>query len=100
MEEEKMLGFCNRETAMVALLWENDPHWIIYAKGIAQRNPENGKDLLKEVAEGIYDDFFDNFARNFAAPKKHREFCKTFVRDVGSLWRVSWREVADHFSKE
>ena len=88
-KEDTYNGWSNRETWAVALHIDNDQGmqemvWE-YAKGKESHEIEP---YIRDIVEDIFRNVFDGSTNEHAA---------RMVEDIGSLWRVDWREVAKHY---
>jgi len=96
-KEEKYQGWSNRETWAVKLHWDNNVGDYNYFTGTAKRFLKEGKpsyefaDFLKQQAEEIEESVYEGNAS---------EEAKNFMRDVGSLWRVDWDEIAKAYYED
>lgn len=85
---EKYEGWTNHETWATNLWIDNTYGLYITAQGLAKES-ENIYDLadkLRDLVEGLFD--YDSVKRN------HELFL--MLTDIGSLYRVNWKEVAEH----
>lgn len=98
MTEDKYQGWTNRETWAVKLHWDNNEGDYNFFTQNAKDFKREGKevfefaDFLKEEAETVYEIVFDENGGT--------EEAKLFVKDVGSLWRVNWIEIAEAYYRE
>jgi len=93
-EMEEYQGWANRETWAVALWWDNNQGDQEYFAEQADEYRKKGKpvyefaDFLKETAEDIQESVFEGESNDDA---------KSMMKDVGSLWRVDWNEIAQSY---
>ncbi len=93
-ELEEYQGWANRETWAVKLWWGNNEGDQKYFSEQADEFRKAGKpvyefaDFLKEQAEEIEENVYDGEAN---------EVAKSMMKDVGSLWRVDWNEIAQSY---
>lgn len=87
-------GWTNRETWAVKLWWDNSSGDQEYFWGEAKRFRKEKKpayefaDFLKEQYEEMEDSVYNG---------EGNEDAKSMVKDVGSSWRVDWREIAESY---
>lgn len=93
--DERYNGWTNRETWAVALHITNDEGWqesvheaIREAVAMSDEvTPSKAGEIIRDNVEGVLDgDEYDNHATALAIAK-----------DIGSLWRVDWREIGEAF---
>jgi len=91
------MGWANRETWAVKLHWDNNEGDYHYFTDQAKEYKNAGKssyefaDFLKDKADEIKDMVINGDAN---------EEAKSFIDDVGSLWRVDWVEIAEEYYNE
>ena len=98
MADDKYSGFTNYETWVTVLWLENDEKLNRAAKDQAigasfafddtperDRYFENWMEVSLTATEGIWDSHFP----------VSREEKKLMKKDIGSMWRVNWKEVVD-----
>ena len=88
--ETEYNGWTNRETWAVALHINNDEGLLNPINEVAKLH-ENLNDLADEIEAFIGEDVlnFENISTNRSA--------FMMLQDIGSLYRVNWREVAESF---
>jgi GAF domain-containing protein len=89
---ENYQGWTNRESWATALWIDNDEGLILAALDYArQLNPLNRNDLADTLEGWITDELLtrENVAANADL--------WLMLTDIGSLYRVNWRELADHY---
>jgi len=92
MVEERYNGWANRETWAMALWLDNDRALYDESRGRAREVVE-GKDALLIDVEDALKEWVNEMAGE-ACEEPNAELCKMFM-DIGSLYRVNWREVAE-----
>ena len=97
METQDYNGWTNRETWATALHIDNDQGLLETALDYAKQEREGhdeGEEInsyyLAETLEGWFDDMAGDFTELSAG-------VYYMLRDIGSLYRVNWRELADHY---
>lgn len=107
---ERDHGWANHETFMIVLHLDNDAglqaeRRAMMARGVAVHAVHGEAvgspvgfiaDQLREWVEGLRESVF--YPEGGFNPT--RESVRSMVGDVGSLWRVDWREVAAHYWAE
>jgi len=92
--EQDYNGWTNRETWAVALWINNEERLYNQAQDLVQEAREcqdnDALNCLSDALENFIYDFFDDEWENFKAMRN----------DIGSLWRVNWREIAESFLSE
>jgi len=92
--EQDYNGWTNRETWAVALWINNEEGLYNQAQDLVQEAREcqdnDALNCLSDALENFIYDFFDDEWENFKAMRN----------DIGSLWRVNWREIAESFLSE
>lgn len=94
-DTEKYNGWTNRETWAVSLHINNSESFQAHTRWAAHTAkgapyPElTLADTLKDWIEGLSEDVY----APGPAGEPDRELCAMFG-DIGSLWRVNWREIA------
>jgi hypothetical protein len=84
-------GYTNEETRMVALVLTNvEADYLYWTEAVA--------DDGVGVASVELEDYYEELQRTaIAEPQNTTEEQRQFLFDIGSLWRVNWREVAEEF---
>ena len=95
---EEYNGWTNRETWAVALWLNNDGGLYDmsqdYAKSALEEHPESGAVYcLEESLENLFDEAFSDL-------DEMTQTGLTMMRDIGSLYRVNWREIAGNIISE
>lgn len=91
---EQYNGWTNRETWATALHLNNDRGLYETVQNWASNNWEDDKDeAVNTVAESIEDFVAELLETDWDGVKSMRY-------DIGSLWRVNWREIAQSFISE
>lgn len=97
MEERDYEGWSNRETWATALHIDNDQALLEIALDYAREEEKehaedesDARNCLAESLEGWFDDMAGDFTELSAG-------VYSMLRDIGSLYRVNWRELADHY---
>jgi len=89
---EEYNGWSNRET-WAAALWLNNDSGLYeisqdYAKSALEEHPETGAvNCLEESLENLFDEAFSDL-------EEMTQTGLTMLKDIGSLYRVNWREIA------
>lgn len=105
MKDETYNGWTNRETWATALHIDNDEGFYNQRMNCCRHAQDNAiateyasheqvatrmlADDLRLWVEGMYDDFLYDGHRD--------ERVALMIGDVGSLWRVNWREIAENW---
>jgi hypothetical protein len=102
-KDEQCEGFSNKETWAVALHLDN-VRWIQEAYRVHRDTASDLKDFadrLKNMLENWQEDFFNGsqFPDEISQRERHADLVHMF-QDVGSLWRVDWKELAEHLLKD
>lgn len=91
---EQYNGWTNRETWATALYLNNDQSLYETVQNWASNNWEDDKnEAVNTVAESIEDFVTELLETDWDGVKSMRY-------DIGSLWRVNWREIAQSFISE
>lgn len=100
--DERHNGWANRETWAVSLYLNNDQTWQEDCLRLAQeavRHPDtDDKDLSYRAGEAIRD-YVDELAYSVSEGDADRT-TRLAVLDMGSLWRVDWREIGASFLED
>ena len=94
---ESYQGWSNYESWAVRLHWDNNEGDYRHMTEEAKNYKKAGKsirefaDYMKETAEEIQDIVIEG---------QGNEEQKSFMHDVGSLWRVNWYEIAESYYNE
>lgn len=95
-------GWANRESWALVLWLDNDEGLQGSVRELAEttvawEKPEEVVWKLEEAIKVWVDDLFDQqwWLDNFGSPMP-REI-NLMQQDVGSTWRINWREVAEHY---
>ena len=96
--EENYNGWENRETWAVKLHWDNNSRDQEYFSGLASEFKKSDKSVheFSEELFNIAEEIFDSVIMQAQGTRE----AKLFVADVGSLWRVNWREIAQAYYDE
>lgn len=89
VESEERNGWSNHETWALNLWLSSDPVLFEEARKAAK---ERGAEGLREYVEELFEMFFDD-------PYAYKGMA-TMIREVGSLWRVAWDELAEAFAED
>lgn len=88
-KDEKVYGYTNKETAMLIVHIQNTQTVFDEVREWLTNFPDNPAEGLRKWAEDQFSYFFDfNFNRQ-------PDWRINMVRDVGSLWRVNFKEAAE-----
>jgi len=95
--EEEYNGWTNKETWAVKLHWDNNQgDQEFFSEQAREYEKVKGlhdfADFLRDTAETIFNMVIDEGQGTSEA--------KNFVKDVGSLWRVNWQEIAKAYFDE
>lgn len=97
MEEQGFQGWTNRETWATALHIDNDQGLLEialdYARTERKEHQEDGTDAVYYLAETL-EGWFDDISGDFTELSLN---AYNMLRDIGSLYRVNWRELAEHY---
>ena len=98
-------GWSNRETWAVSLHIDNDEGMYREVREraleIGKEGNGDGVDFTQEVStfaeylENLCDECWDNLVESESA--SHRKALGMMFHDIGSTWRVNWREIAKHW---
>ena len=98
--EEQFNGWTNRETWATALYIDNDQGLLETVNSLAEAAYEDNQDdsdtALYELQVAI-EDLFDDIAGDYTELSLD---AYNMLRDIGSLYRVNWREVARSYLYE
>lgn len=92
IETEKYNGWTNRETWAMALHIDNDEGFQNEVYELAENHTElyEFEKALQDFVEEIVDTFFSH-------PDLQNHGTGLMIQDIGSMWRVNWREIAEHY---
>ena len=90
--DETYNGWVNRETWAVALHLDNDQS----IQSLMSDFAASCGDETQVLADAIKDFVEDAFDSVVEGADDVSEWAKLAIRDVGSMWRVEWRDVAEH----
>ena len=103
-ENEEYNGWTNRETWSMNLWITNEPHWDEHARKLAcsvvwryVQTPNTERDIQRAIYDlklDIREYFDEEFSWEYV---KDNENLYNVVREIGSLDRVNWYEIAEHF---
>ena len=102
MTKKKYNGWKNRETWALALHIDNNQCFQAYMEELA----ENAREEAEETSEialfltTALEDWITEIAETFFNPEPGEEFNKDLAlmfSDVGSIWRVDFREIAENW---
>ena len=98
MEEQGYQGWTNHETWATALHIDNNQGLLEtaldYALTCLDHHPEEeGWEAINCLSETL-ENWFDDIAGDFTELSLN---AYNMLRDIGSLYRVNWRELADHY---
>lgn len=96
VSEDRYNGWANRETWAVALYGDNE-EWIYRhlheeAKEVNDSQCSHPRYEMKTRAKN----FFENLAADVVEQTTTKETAE-MILDIGSLWRVDWYAIADHY---
>lgn len=98
---EQCEGFSNKETWAVALHLDNNK-WMqekyLFIRDEVKGSASRFALSLEKLVELWRDDLFQD-TTGFYSYQKMRDI-RNMMQDVGSLWRVSWKELAEHLLKD
>ena len=105
MCNEEYNGWTNRETWSMNLWISNEPYWfadeslITFGKSFIPEDADNSTKarVLNELAEELHTFMDDEFSWENV---KDNEKLYEVVREIGSLNRVNWHEIAEHYFSE
>lgn len=90
---ERHNGWTNRETWAVALWIDNDEAWQKATCDLARTM------TTVQLADAIKEDL-EQLAHNLLEqPDLVTHAARLMLHDVGSMWRVNWLELAQHYSE-
>lgn len=89
-------GWVNRETWATALHLGNDHGLYLTALELCADGPNMGADRLREFVTDAFETVTHPMPDDGPAP----EWARLMISDVGSLWRVDWRAVAESFIED
>jgi hypothetical protein len=92
---EKYNGWINRETWATALWLDNEQSTQEVMQLMAE---EYGKEtnLLPDMIEDFVTELLDMESVLSAPPAQRKELI-SMSKDIGSLYRVDWKEIAEHY---
>lgn len=94
MATENYQGWTNKETWALALHIDNSPGLYEEAQEVVwdyrDRPIYDLANGFKRWVEEMFESFWEGENKSLAP----------VVRDVGSLWRVNWEELAEHYREE
>ena len=93
-DKNKYEGWTNRETWAVKLHWDSNEGDYISYNSEAKEYKTHGSTLYEfsEFLRESYDELEQTVMDGVAT-----EEAKRMVQDVGSAWRVDWREIAEAY---
>jgi len=101
--EQDYNGWTNRETWATALWINNDQGLYNQAQDLVQEAREcqdnDALNCLSDALEDFIGELLDMEIVLSAEPAQRQELIN-MSRDIGSLWRVNWREIAESFLSE
>lgn len=109
MTTEEYNGWTNRETWATALHIDNDPGHYAYRLDLchdAIANADNNPEYLTEkqtaqiALEHSIKEWVESMADAFYSEPAENTGLADMFNDIGSLWRVNWREIAENWLSE
>jgi hypothetical protein len=84
-------GYTNEETRQLAIYLANiEPDYLHWCEVVASEGVDDAADRMEADFIDLQQTIVDN-------PEQTEEAARQLLADVGSLWRVNWREVAEEF---
>jgi len=98
MTDEKYQGWTNHETWALNLWLTNEEGIYHYIQGAIKEAPNKyeAEERLKNIVEDWHDDCFED-EKGYSSCTKEM---KMMFREVGSLWRVNYKEIVEAFLEE
>ena len=105
---EEYNGWTNRETWATALHINNDQGLYERVQEMTKNTAEefkgepdeqDGTNSLGEAIENLIEEILDTEEIFSASPEQRRELIN-MSKDIGSFYRVNWREIAESFLSE
>lgn len=106
MNEQEFQGWTNRETWATALWISNDRGLYQqardYVEGTIENHPLDGGESQSEALYCLEDSLRNWIEEELLTHENVRENQTLFsmLTDIGSLYRVNYREIADHYLSE
>lgn len=96
--EQDYNGWTNRETWACALWINNEPGFYYHAQDMTAGYQDDKSGLADALEEWIGE--LLDMEEVLSAPPAHRKELISMSKDIGSLYRVNWREIAESFLSE
>ena len=101
--EQEYNGWTNRETWATALWINNEQGFYYYAQDLIQEAKEcqdnDALNCLTDALEQWIGELLD-MEMVLSAPPANRKELINMSKDIGSLYRVNWKEIAESFLSE
>lgn len=98
MQDQEYNGWTNRETWAVNLWITNDygmsKDLEIYFQELHGEGEETTPEMMRDYA-----DYLENYVGELLSLENLNRTTYSMLTDIGSLWRVNWREIAEGFAE-